>query len=504
MAQHEIGPIAEMEEDRPLKRMAGETAVLVIRRGQSVTALAHACPHFGLPLSKGHLDGDRLICAFHHACFDVSTGRQTQPPGYGDLRRYDVDLRDGNVFVTVPEDAEAHPAPAHACRGDNPRRVVIAGAGAAADACALKLREGGFAGTIEMIAPEGLPPYDRTFLSKAVLAGGDTPRRLTITSPEALAARDVELVTDRIIGIDSGSHEVRLESGGTRGYDKLVIATGGTPRRLDVPGAELDGVWSVRSLRDAEALSDAAGRAKRAVLVGGGFIGLEAALSLSKRGLEVTVVLPEDVPLSRVVGSEIGRVIMAEHEGKGVHFVTGAKVTGFEGDGHISAVTLEDGDKVEANLAVVAIGVRPSTDIDGLTPDKDGGLSTDANLAVVGHEDIYAAGDVARVPGPWGAVRIEHWRVARQHGAHAAATILGQTPDMIDVPFFWTALGRQYRYLGHAEDWDEIRFDGDPSGDFIARYVKDGNVMAMMGAGRDAEIAAAHAAMIRAAGPIRM
>ncbi|EYD73096.1 FAD-dependent oxidoreductase [Limimaricola hongkongensis] len=502
MAQHDIGAVADLEENRPLKVMAGETAILVIRRGSEVTALAHACPHFGLPLSKGHLDGDRLICPFHHACFDVSTGRQTQPPGHGDLRRYDIEIRDGHAFVDIPEGVDPHPVPAHVRRNDTARRVVIAGAGAAADACALTLREEGFEGVIEMISPEAQPPYDRTLLSKAMIAGGDPPRRLTLTGPEALAERDIDFVEGRVAAIDAQAGEIRTATGATHAYDALVIATGGTANRLDLPGADLGGLHYLRSRAQAGALAEAAGQAQRAVLVGGGFIGMEAALSLAKRGLEVTVALREEVPLARIVGEEIGRAIRAEHEAKGVRFVTGAQVAGFEGEGRVSAVKLDNGERIETDLALLAIGVRPATDIEGLSPDEDGGLRTGADLGLEGMPGVYAAGDVARVPGPWGPVRIEHWRVARQHGARVARAIMGHEPGEDDVPFFWTALGRQYRYLGHAEGWDEIRMDGEATGDFVARYVKDGRVMALLGAGRDAEIARAHAEMIRAGGPL--
>ncbi|WP_341210974.1 FAD-dependent oxidoreductase [uncultured Limimaricola sp.] len=502
MAQHDIGARDDLEENCPLKVMAGDTAILVIRRGQEVTALAHACPHFGLPLSKGHLDGDRLICAFHHACFDVSSGRQTQPPGHGDLRRYAVEQRDGHVFVEVPEAADPHSAPPHVRGGDKTRSIVIAGTGAAADACALTLREEGFEGRIKMISPEGQPPYDRTLLSKSVLASGDAPRRLTLTGPEALAERDIDLVEGRVAAIDTTAREVRTLSGAAYGYDKLLIATGGTANLLDLPGADLGGLYHLRSRQQAEVLSSAAGKARRAVIVGGGFTGMEAALSLAKRGLDVTVVLREEVPLAKIVGEEVGRAIRAEHEARGVRFVTGAKVAGFDGDGRLEAVRIEGGDRIEADLALLAIGVRPATEIEGLSPDKDGGLRTGPDLAVEGLSDVWAAGDVARVPGPWGPVRIEHWRVARQHGARAARAMLGRATDDIDVPFFWTAMARQYRYLGHAEGWDEIRMEGEATGDFVARYIKDGRVMALLGAGRDAEIARAHAEMIHAGGPL--
>ncbi|MGX9856829.1 FAD-dependent oxidoreductase [Limimaricola variabilis] len=502
MARHDIGTLEDFEENRPIKAMAGETAILVIRRGSEVTALAHACPHFGLPLSKGHLEGDRLICPFHHACFDISTGRQTQPPGHGDLARYPVAIADGRVTVEIPEGTDPHPAPPHVRRGADNRRVVIAGTGAAADACALTLREEGFEGSIAMISPEGQPPYDRTLLSKAVLATGDLPRHLTLTPPEALAARDIDLIEGRVAAIDAARHEIRTETGAVHGYDSLLIATGGTANRLDLPGSDLGGLHHLRSRQEGEVLARDAGTARRAVVVGGGFTGMEAALSLAKRGLEVTVALREAVPLARVVGEAVGRAIMAEHEAKGVRFVTGAKVAGFEGEGRVAAVRLEDGTRLDADLVLLAIGVRPATDIEGLSPEDDGGLATGPDLAVEGLEGVWAAGDVARLPTPWGRTRIEHWRLARQHGARAARAMLGHDTGAPDIPFFWTALGRQYRYLGHAEDWDEIRIDGEASGDFVARFIRDGRVMALLGAGRDAEIARAHAEMARVGGPL--
>jgi NADH dehydrogenase FAD-containing subunit len=179
------------------------------------------------------------------------------------------------------------------------------------------------------------------------------------------------------------------------------------------------------------------------------------------------------------------------------------RAAGFEGD-PFAALLLEGGGRVEGELCVVAVGISPATGgIEGLSVDRDGGLSTGSDLSVPGLSGAFAAGDCARPPTPWGRVRVEHWRVARQHGARAAAGMLRRPPEGADVPFFWTALGRQYRYLGHAEEWDEIAFDGAPEdGPFLARYLKHGRVMAMLGAGRDAEIAEAHLAMRAEGGPL--
>ena len=500
MPRFDVAALTDIPEATPFKAEAGETALLLIRRGDTVTALTHECPHFGLPLSKGVVRGDTIICPFHHACFALD-GRQIQPPGHGDLRRYDVTVEGGRVHVDVPDGAEPHPAPAHARQALDPRRFVIAGAGAAAEAAALGLREAGFEGTVEMIAPGAIPPYDRTNLSKAVLAGGMATDELTTTGRAALAEYDIALIDGRVASVAPG--RVTLDSGGHHAFDALLLAPGGTPVRPDLPGADLPGVHMLRSLHDAESLADAAGRAKKAVMIGGGFIGMEGALSLAKRGLDVTVVLREEVPLARILGERVGRAILAEHEGKGVTFRTGATVARLDGTDAVSGVTLDDGTALDADLVVLAIGVTPATEhIGGLSLDDDGGVTVGADLSVPGLPGVFVAGDCARAPTPFGPARIEHWRVARQHGTRAARAMLGQGAEGTDIPFFWTALARQYRYVGHAEEWDEIVFDGDPTGPFVARYLTDGRVMAALGAGRDADIARLHLEMAESGGPI--
>ena len=265
MPRFDIAALTDIPEGEPFKAMAGETAVLLIRRGGTVTALAHACPHLGLPLSKGVVRGDTIICAFHHACFDARSGKQTRPPGHGDLRRYDVTLEDGRVHVEVEPDAAPHPAPAHARQALDPRRFVIAGAGAAAEACALALREEGFEGVIEMIAPGAVPPYDRTMLSKGVLSGDKALDTLALSGPDALAARDVALVDGRVAGVEPG--RVTLAGGGQHAFDALLVAPGGIARRPDLPGANLPGVHTLRSAEDAAAIGATARKGGRAVLM---------------------------------------------------------------------------------------------------------------------------------------------------------------------------------------------------------------------------------------------
>lgn len=476
-----------------------DASVLLIRFGNDVSAMAPTCPHLGLPLSKGVVRDGTLVCAFHHACFDARTGKQTQPPGRGDLRRYDVVQRDGRVIVEVPEDPSDHVAPDHTRQGSDPRRFVIVGAGAAGDACSHALREGGFAGTIEMVSPTG-QPLDRTMLSKAVLTGDKTPDDLILTGARAMADLDITLIEGSVTGID-GTH-VLTDDGGRLAFDGLLVAPGGVAIRPDWPGADLPGVHVLRCGDDAAALSTAATDAESAIFVGGGFIGMEGALSLTKRGLSVTVVLREDLPLANVLGDRIAQAILAEHRAAGVTFVTGADVSGVAGTDMATGVTLADGTVLDADIVVLALGVKPATAaLDGLPLADDGSVATGRDLSVPGHPGVFVAGDCATVPTAFGTARIEHWRVAQQHGRNAARAFLGQDVPG-DIPFFWTALARQYRYLGHATEWDEIVFDGDPTGDFLARYLKDGLVMAAVTAGRDGDLAALHLEMQAAGGPV--
>ncbi|KIT14864.1 FAD-dependent oxidoreductase [Jannaschia aquimarina] len=497
MPEHDVAALSDIP-DGLSKVEAGDRAMLLVRQGDDVRAFTHECPHLGLPLSKGVLRDGTVICPFHHACFDAATGQQAEPPGHGDLARFAVALRDGRVLVDVPDGIDPHPLPDTATPGPDARRMVVVGAGAAAHACVAALREEGFDGAIEMIAPNG-PPLDRTMLSKAVLTGGKQVEDLTLRP--TIKGLNVVHVEDRVTAVSEG--RLTLASGGTRAFDGLLVAPGGLPRGLDLPGEDLPGIYRLRDGDQATALAEAAEGASRAVVIGGGFIGLEAALSLSKRGVKVTLATREALPLARIVGEEIARLILSEVKEAGIHHTPRTEARLFHGTDRVTAVELKDGGRTETDLVLVAVGVSPATaGIEGLPLDDDGGVSVGPDLSVPGLAGVHVAGDCASTPTPFGPARIEHWRVACQHGKRAARAMLGHRADPADIPFFWTALARQYRYLGHATDWDEIRIDGDPSGPFMARYVKEGQVIAALTAGRDADLADLHLQMRAAGGPV--
>ncbi len=293
--------------------------------------------------------------------------------------------------------------------------------------------------------------------------------------------------------MEAAAQTIKFADGAALNYDTALVATGGVALRLAAPGADLANVFTLRSPVDADKIIAAAGRAKTAVAVGASFIGLEAAASLTKRGLQVTVVAPGAVPIHRILGPEIGRALQKVHEANGVKFVMGARVAGFEGAGRVQTVVLDNGEKIPADLVIAGVGVKPATDfLQGIKLNLDGSVPVNKYLQAA--PGLYAAGDVARFP-DWrdgAAIRIEHWRLALQHGRTAARNMAGQITEFAGVPFFWSdQFDVIIQYVGYAPSWDEIIFHGKPEDhDFMGFYVKDKQVRAAAAMNRDRQMGA--------------
>jgi NADPH-dependent 2,4-dienoyl-CoA reductase/sulfur reductase-like enzyme len=272
----------------------------------------------------------------------------------------------------------------------------------------------------------------------------------------------------------------------------VLVCTGGIPKPMKQPGADLKGVHLLRTREDAASILASLDGAKRAVIVGASFIGLEVASSLRKRNIDVTLVSSGHVPFAKQFGEAVGGMIKKLYEENRVVFRMPSKVASFLGDGSVNAVELEGGEKVLADVVIVGTGVRPATDfIDGLELADDGGIPVDATLQAA--PGIYAAGDIARFPLPRSGetVRIEHWRVAQQHGRVAAANMAGGDERYVGVPYFWTYhLGKNIEYLGHASEHDEVVIDGDlDAQEFIAYLMHEGHVAAVVACQREAATA---------------
>ena len=328
------------------------------------------------------------------------------------------------------------------------QKIVIVGASLAGTRAAETLRSGGFAGEIVMVGNETQKPYDRPPLSKNYLAGDWDDERVALRKPEALDALNITWkLGHAATSLDTTANTVTLESSETITYDGLIIATGGTVRRLPNQ-PDLSGVHVLRTLNDATALRDELTEGARVVVIGAGFIGLEAAATATKRGAHVTVLEGLEAPLIRALGAEMGAAIGEVHRRNGVTVLCGVQVAEIRGDSRVTSVALTSGEEIPADVVIVGIGVAPATawlDNSGLTI-RDG-VVCDANLCA-GPPNVFAAGDVLRWPNALFAdveadMRVEHWTNAAEQGAHAATNVLAtlnntELTPYEAVPFFWS------------------------------------------------------------------
>ena len=485
----DVGPASAVSEDGMLGVEIGEQKLLLVRFGEEVLAFDGFCPHAGAPLAEGVRCGNHAICPWHKASFDLRTGALVEPPAVDPLPRYPTLVEHGRVLVSL----EAIPGTS-AEPSEDRRCFVILGAGGAGQAAAQTLRAEGFGGRLVMISREAELPYDRTVLSKYRLSGEDGSEKTPLQDAGFYTRHRIERMTAEIATVDADTATVHFAEGGTLAYDAALLATGGIAKPPELPGAALTGVCLLRTPADADAIVSAAENARQVVVVGGGFIGMEAAASLRERGLDVTVVMPEQTPFERNLGPMIGAVFARLHEQKGVVLRTGVTVAGFEGDDQVEAIRLANGERLAADLVIIGGGVRPATDIlRGVGLKADGGVPVDRHLRAA--DRLFAAGDLAAFPlyGDREPVRVEHWRVAQQQGRVAALNMLGRATPFEAVPYFWTIhFLKRLDYVGHAADWDDIVVDGDlQKPEFIALYVNAGRVDAVVGWDRDADIARA-------------
>ncbi len=479
----------------------GDEDVLLARTGEDWFAVGAHCSHYHGPLADGLVVGDTVRCPLHHACFSLRSGAALSAPALEPIPCWRVERQGDTVFVRekrpAPRPARAAAAPA----SGTPRSVVIIGGGAAGLAAADTLRRCGYDGPVTMLSADADPPVDRPNLSKDYLAGEAQDDWIPLWPAERYAERGIELVLrSRASFLDPASRTVRLEDGSRREYGALLLATGAEPVRLPITGADGARAFTLRSYADSRAIVETAKSAHRAVVVGASFIGLEVAASLRARGIAVDMVAPEQTPLERVLGPEVGRFVQSLHEARGVVFHLGRSVTSIAE----STVTLDGGERLEADLVVMGVGVRPATALSesaGLTIDR--GIAVDAFLETSA-PGIFAAGDVARYPDPHTGerIRVEHWVVAQRQGQVAARNMLGGRERFDAVPFFWS---RHYdvtiNYVGHAERWDRVQIDGalDARG-FSATYLLEGRRLAVATVSRDRESLLAEVDLERSVG----
>ncbi len=473
--------LSSLTEGEPfLGHYEGE-AVILVRQGDQVFAMAATCSHYGGPLADGLIVGNTIRCPWHHARFNFQTGEAEGAPALNPLSCFNVRRQGDAVAVTGKAAKDFHVA----CPR-NPSSVVIIGAGAAGAACADMLRTKGYAGPVTLVSDEDPSPVDRPNLSKDYLAGSAPEEWIPLRTPDYYQTIQVDLVTGNpAVRIRPDKHEVSLRDGQALSYGALLVATGAEPRSLSIKGSHLPHVHCLRTLADSRAIIARAEQVRNCVVIGSSFIALEVAGSLRSRGREVTVISQDSVPLERVLGRELGRFVQKLHEQHGVRFLLKTTPQAILDN----RVEIDQGRSVDAGLVILGIGVSPRTSLaDEAGIKVDNGVVVDEILRTSA-TDVFAAGDIARYPEPISGeqTRIEHWVVAERQGQSVAQSMLGIGGPFRQTPFFWSQhYDVTISYVGHASAWDSCEIKGDlEKHDASAVFRRNKRIIAVATIGRD-------------------
>ena len=476
-------PAGELPDGAKLVGHVGQDAVLLVCRGADIFAIGVQCTHYNGPLAEGLIVDDTVRCPWHHACFDLRTGEALHAPAFSSVDTWRVEQRDGKIIV---REKRAQAEKKHRGKRDEPNKIVIVGGGAAGFAAADMLRRQKYEGGIVMLSSDDTPPVDRPNLSKDYLAGSAPEEWLPLRDQSFYSDNAIDLrLNMTVAAIDASAREVTLANGDKLSFDRLLLATGAEPVWPSIPGAKPSDVLVLRSLKDCRAIIERAKTARRAVVLGASFIGLEVAASLRARDIEVHVVAPEERPMEKILGPDFGRLVQTLHEQHGVVFHLRETASGMEG----KRVTLKGGNVLEADLIVCGLGVRPRLTLaEGAGLRIDRGLVVDAFLETSA-PGIFAAGDIARWPDrhTGQAIRVEHWVVAERQGQTAALNMLGARKAYDAVPFFWSQhYDVPINYVGHAEKWDDLVVEGDIADkDGLVRMRRAGRTLAVASVFRD-------------------
>ncbi len=489
-----------------------DSIILITRDEDEFQAFDGKCPHAGADLGEGLRCGNRVVCPWHHGSFDSRDGTLLEPVAMKGLTQYE--LTDDGDSLIVDTSAKMDKTVANDKMTDT--HTIIVGGGGAGFMTANQLRHTGYGGKITLISADDKAPYNRPLLSKAFLAGKMDESKLILGGSNWAERNNIDLRLNQTVSAvlpNERTIVIKNENGADEKQtaDFLVVATGASPTVPPIKGADSNGVYTLRSMDDAKAIK-AASDDKHIVIIGTGFIGMEVASALTEAGTaaSITVVGQENRVMSNIISETVSNALIKLHVEKGVNFVFGAGVDEINSDNtKVSGVTLSDGKKLDADIVILGTGVSPRTDLLNEVNDSDG-VQVDDYLQL--RDGVYALGDIAKATNQMGRMRIEHWRVALQHGIVTAAAILKD--DNVNsleerIPFFWTAqYGKSLRYSGHAATPDNNILLGSPDTlNYIEYYFddegEDTRASAASTLGRDKELIAFSELLRRGHAPTR-
>lgn len=474
-------------EDGMMKEVAlGEGKVLLVKEDGDIHAMGAQCTHYGAPLIKGAYCKGRVRCPWHGACFDVKTGDIEDYPGLDSVHKFDVSVADGKVKVKANKSAlKTFRRQRSMCKakGDNSDSVLIIGGGPASVVCAETLRQEGFTGKVTIATKEEHLPYDRIKLSKAM---DIKPAAIALRGEDFYRNADIDILTQKEAdAVDTENKSIKFKDGSTQTYGSLVLATGGSPRVLPIPGIDLENVRMLRTPSDANFIAEKA-VGKNVVIIGSSFIGMEVAAYLADKAASVSVVDIIKTPFQLVLGEKVGGMLKQMHEDHGVKFFLERGIKEFSGpDGHVTEAVLSDDTRLPADLCILGVGVVPATDFlksSGLTMNR--GFLPVNKFMETSQPNVYAAGDIVEFPlfteGDK-SVNVQHWQMAHAHGRTAALSIVGKKTEIASVPYFWTVMyGKSIRYTGYGVGYDDVIVHWDEEAmKCVAFYTRGEDVVAV-------------------------
>jgi NADPH-dependent 2,4-dienoyl-CoA reductase/sulfur reductase-like enzyme/nitrite reductase/ring-hydroxylating ferredoxin subunit len=455
----ELGKRSDYEEGKLHGIEHGDELILVTKTQKGLCVCGGECPHYGAPLHEGSLEGTTLTCPWHNARFDVESGKVLDPPALDDLETYRVE---GDEELSVTGKTEPRiPRPGSLSE----KRFVLVGAGASANAAAEMLRREGFDGHITLITSEKDKPYDRTIISKGLISGAMPEKLLRLRGDKFYKELKIDIQTGlTVTEVDGDNRTVICENGKNFEGDAILLATGGMPKKLDVPGIDSADVYTVRSAEGARKIKKEIKKKKRVAIIGAGFIGMELAVDLARGGWKVSQAAPEKGPMAILFGERIADRIRSVHDPLGITSYFGNTLEKIEsGSSGELELFLSGGETITADAAIIAIGIEPKVGFlekSGFTV-KDG-IPVARNFETE-KPGIYACGDIALYPyrhisEP---VRIEHWVEAERQGQAAARGMVGKQAEEEKAPFFWTKQGDfALKYVGFPLPYDQIAYRG--------------------------------------------